>query len=161
MQIIWKSSKLAVNGSFYGCVMFNPRHWSGSQIRISMRITPNFELVFATVIVSLLAKFHQNPDHVQILFRITPNIELGLPMIITSLLTKFHQNATSSLREILLTNEQTNRQTNKHTKVIAISRFSREKNVQWNWFQLLHHIEKTSVFHCFVFNKLAQVVSYI
>ena len=70
------------------------KHWSGSQIRISIRITPNFELV--------------------------------LPMIINSLLTKFHQNPTSSLWEILLTNKQTNRQTNKHSKVIATSRFSRE-----------------------------------
>ena len=43
--------------------------------------------------------------------RITPNFELRLPMIITSLLTKFRQNPTSSLWEILLTNKQTNRQT--------------------------------------------------
>ena len=66
----------------------NEKQLSGSQIRISIRITPNFEL--------------------------------GLPKIITSLLTKFHQNPTSSLWEILLTN--------KHTKVIAISRFSPDKN---------------------------------
>ena len=43
--------------------------------------------------------------------RITPNFELRLPMIITSLLTKVRQNPTSSLWEILLTNKQTNRQT--------------------------------------------------
>ena len=49
-------------------------------------------------------------------------------MIITSLLTKFHQSPTSSFWEILLKNKQTNRQTNKHTKVIPISRFSRDKN---------------------------------
>ena len=55
------------------------KHLSGSPIRISIRITPNFELV--------------------------------LPMIITSLLTKFHQNPTSRFWEILLTNKQTNRQT--------------------------------------------------
>ena len=44
-------------------------------------------------------------------------------MIITSLLTKFHQNPTSRFWEILLTNKQTDRR----TKVIAISRFSRDK----------------------------------
>ena len=55
------------------------KQFSGSQIRISIRITPNFEL--------------------------------GLPMIITSLLTKSHQNPTSRFWEILLTNKQTNRQT--------------------------------------------------
>ena len=74
------------------------KQFSGSQIRISIRITPNFEY--------------------------------DLPMIITSLLTKFHQKPTTSLWEILLTNKQTNKQTNeqtsKHTKVIAISRFSRD-----------------------------------
>ena len=126
--------------------MFNPRDWSGSQIRISIRITPNFELVLAMVIASQLIKFHQNPTSTlwetlirisdfqnptcslwETLIRITPNFELCLLMIITSLLTKFHQNPTSSLWEILLTNQQTNkqtnkqtnRQTNKHTKVIA------------------------------------------
>ena len=57
-------------------------------------------------------------SQIRISIRITPNFELGLSMIITSLLTKFHQNPTSSLWEILLTN--------KHTKVIAISRFSRD-----------------------------------
>ena len=131
MHFLSWSFKLAVNGSFYGCVMFNPRHWSGSQIRISIRITPNFELVLAMVIASPLTKFHQNPTStlwetmirisdfqnptctlwetlIQILIRITPNFELGLPMIITSLLTKFHQNPTSSLWELLLANKQTN-----------------------------------------------------
>ena len=76
------------------------KHWTGSQIRISVRITPNFEL--------------------------------GLPMIITSLLTKFHQKPTSSLWEILLTN--------KHTKVIALSRFSRDNKFEqctWKFFCLL------------------------
>ena len=34
---------------------------SGSQIRISIRITPNFELVLPMSITSLLTKFHQNP----------------------------------------------------------------------------------------------------
>ena len=34
---------------------------SGSQIRISIRITPNFELVLPMIITSLLTKFHQNP----------------------------------------------------------------------------------------------------
>ena len=61
-------------------------------------------------------------SQIRISIRITPNFELRLPMIITSLLTKFLQNPTSSLWEILLTNKQTNR----HTKVIAISRFSRD-----------------------------------
>ena len=61
-------------------------------------------------------------SQIRISIRITPNFELGLPMIITSLLTKFHQNATSRFWEILLTDKQTNR----HTKVIAISRFSRD-----------------------------------
>ena len=55
------SFKFAVKQSFHGCVMFNPRHWSGSQIRISIRITPNFELVLAMVVASVLNKFHQNP----------------------------------------------------------------------------------------------------
>ena len=63
-------------------------------------------------------------SQIRISIRITPNFELRLPMIITSLITKFRQNPTSSLWEILLTNKQTNR----HTKVIAISRFSRDKN---------------------------------
>ena len=48
---------------------------------------------------------------IRISIRITPNFELVLPMIITSLLTKFHQNPTSRFWEILLTNKQTNRQT--------------------------------------------------
>ena len=61
-------------------------------------------------------------SQIRISIRITPNFELGLPMIITYLLTKFHQNPTSRFWEILLTNKQTNR----HTKVIAISRFSRD-----------------------------------
>ena len=78
------------------------KHWSGSQIRISIRIKPNFELVLA--------------------------------MIITSLLTKFHQNPTRSLWQIMLANKQTNRQTNKHTKVIAISRFSRDNK----WLKFLN-----------------------
>ena len=34
---------------------------SGSQIRISIRITPNFELGLPMIITSLLTKFHQNP----------------------------------------------------------------------------------------------------
>ena len=34
---------------------------SGSQIRISIRITPNFELGLLMIITSLLTKFHQNP----------------------------------------------------------------------------------------------------
>ena len=69
-------------------------------------------------------------SQIRISIRIKPNFELGLPMIITSLLTKFHQNPTSSLWEILPTNKHTKKQTNKHThtKVIAISRFSRKKN---------------------------------
>ena len=50
-------------------------------------------------------------SQIRISIRITPNFELGLPMIITSLLTKFHQNPTSRFWEILLTNKQTNRQT--------------------------------------------------
>ena len=50
-------------------------------------------------------------SQIRISIRITPNFELRLPMIITSLLTKFRQNPTSSLWEILLTNKQTNRQT--------------------------------------------------
>ena len=62
-------------------------------------------------------------SQIRISIQIKPNFELDLPMIITSLLTKFHQNPTSNLSEILLTNKQTN----KHTKVIAISRFSRDK----------------------------------
>ena len=37
------------------------KHWSGSHIRISIRITPNFELVLPMIITSLLTKFHQNP----------------------------------------------------------------------------------------------------
>ena len=37
------------------------KHWSGSQIRISIRITPNFELGLPMIITSLLTKFHQNP----------------------------------------------------------------------------------------------------
>ena len=61
MHFLSWSFKLAVNGSFYGCVMFNPRHWSGSQISISIQITPNFELVLAMVIGSLLTKSQQNP----------------------------------------------------------------------------------------------------
>ena len=128
-----------MNGSFYGCDIFNPRHWSGSQIKISIRITPNFELVLAMVIASLLTKFHQNPTSTlwetlirisdfqnptfsfwETSIRITPNFELGLPMIITSLLIKIHRNPTSSLWEILLTNkenkQQTNRKTNKPTQ---------------------------------------------
>ena len=80
----------------------NDKQLSGSQIRISIRITPNFEL--------------------------------GLPMIITSLLTKFHQNPTSRFWEILLTNKQTNR----HTKVIAISRFSRDKKMHCK--RIGHHL---------------------
>ena len=50
-------------------------------------------------------------SQIRISIRITPIFELRLPMIITSLLTKFLQNPTSSLWEILLTNKQTNRQT--------------------------------------------------
>ena len=50
-------------------------------------------------------------SQIRISIRITPNFELRLPMIITSLLTKFRQNPTSNLWEILLTNKQTNRQT--------------------------------------------------
>ena len=34
---------------------------SGSQIRISIRITPNFEPGLPMIITSLLTKFHQNP----------------------------------------------------------------------------------------------------
>ena len=64
---------------------------------------------------------------IRISIPITPNFELGLPMINTSLLTKFHQNPTSCLWEILLTNKLTN----KHTKVIAISRFSRDN--KWHY----------------------------
>ena len=37
------------------------KHWSGSQIRISIRVTPNFELGLPMIITSLLTKFHQNP----------------------------------------------------------------------------------------------------
>ena len=37
------------------------KHWSGSQIRISIRITLNFELGLPMIITSLLSKFHQNP----------------------------------------------------------------------------------------------------
>ena len=50
-------------------------------------------------------------SQIRISIRITPNFELRLPMIITSLLTKFRQNLTSRFWEILLTNKQTNRQT--------------------------------------------------
>ena len=35
---------------------------SGSQIRISIRITPKFELGLPMIITSLLTKFHQNPS---------------------------------------------------------------------------------------------------
>ena len=37
------------------------KHWSGSQIRISIRITPKFELGLPMIITSVLTKFHQNP----------------------------------------------------------------------------------------------------
>ena len=67
-------------------------------------------------------------SQIRISIRITPNFELGLPMIITSLLIKFHRNTTSSFWEILLTNKQTDR----HTKVIAKSRFSRDKKKFWS-----------------------------
>ena len=50
-------------------------------------------------------------SQIRISIRIRPNFELGLPMIIASLLTKFHQNPTSSFWELLLTNKQTNKQT--------------------------------------------------
>ena len=65
-------------------------------------------------------------------------------MIITSLLTKFHQNPTSSLWEILLTNKQTNR----HTKDIAISRFSRDnkKSIIKKSNDNIDKLEKTSEF---------------
>ena len=36
---------------------------SGSQIRISIRITPNFELGLPMIITSVLTKFHQNPTN--------------------------------------------------------------------------------------------------
>ena len=39
------------------------KHLSGSQIRISIRITPNFELGVPMVITSLLTIFHQNPTN--------------------------------------------------------------------------------------------------
>ena len=37
------------------------KHWSGSKIRISIWITPNFELGLPMIISSELTKFHQNP----------------------------------------------------------------------------------------------------
>ena len=37
---------------------------SGSQIRISIRITPNLELGLPMIITSLLTKFHQNPTSI-------------------------------------------------------------------------------------------------
>ena len=82
-------------------------------------------LYFPTIKIRPVVQEKQlSGSQIRISIRITTNFELGLPMIITSLLTKFHQNPTSSLWEILLTNKQTDR----HTKVIAISRFSRDKN---------------------------------
>ena len=52
-------------------------------------------------------------SQIRISIRITPNFDLDLPMIFASLLIKFHQNPTTSLWEILLTNKQTNKQTDK------------------------------------------------
>ena len=37
------------------------KQFSGSQIRISIRITPNFELALPMIITSVLTKFHHNP----------------------------------------------------------------------------------------------------
>ena len=99
---VWTTTTALKDWLYFPTIKVRPvvheKQLSGSQIRISIRITPNFEL--------------------------------GLPLIITSLLTKFHQNPTSSLWEILLTN--------KHTKVIAISRFSWDNNrliieMIWMW----------------------------
>ena len=100
MHFLSWSFKLAVNGSFYGCVIFNPRHWSGYQI---FKFRP------------VVYEKHWSGSQIRISIRITSNFELGLPMIITSLLTRFHQNPTSSFWEILLTNKQINKQTNKQT----------------------------------------------
>ena len=93
------------------------KHWSGSQIRISIRITPNFELGLPMIITSLLTKFHQNP---------TSSL---WEILLTNKQTNKHTNKQ--------TNKQTTRQTNKHTKVIAIFRFSRDSNsnhTHWDYF---------------------------
>ena len=42
----------------------NEKQLSGSQIRISIRITPNFELGLPMIITSLLTKLHQNPTDI-------------------------------------------------------------------------------------------------
>ena len=70
-------------------------------------------------------------SQIRISIRITPNFELGLPMIITSLLTKFHQNPTSRFWEILLTNKQTNRQTDTR-RWLQYPAF-RGIKMRWNW----------------------------
>ena len=41
--------------------VFHEKQLSGSKIRISIRITPNFELGLPVIITSLLTKFHPNP----------------------------------------------------------------------------------------------------
>ena len=76
---------------------------SGSQMRISIRISD------ADFNPDLRCGF-QSGSQMRISIRITPNFELGLSMIITSVHLKFHQNPTSSLREIPLTNKQTDKQ---------------------------------------------------
>ena len=80
--------------------VFYEKHWSGSQIQISIRITPNFELGLPMIIISLLTKFY------------------GIP---TSSLWEI-------LLTNKQANKQKNRQTNKQTKVIAKSRCSRDNN---------------------------------
>ena len=84
--------------------MFNPRHWSGSQIRISIRITPNFELVLAMVIASLLTKFHQNPTSTlwETLIRISDFQNPTCSLWETLIRISDFQNPTCSLWETLI-----------------------------------------------------------
>ena len=80
-------------------------------------------------------------SQIRISIRITPNFELRLPMIITSLLTKFRQNPTSSLWEILLTNKQTNRQTDtrRWRQYPAFRGIIKMQVMSGNYFVSFHH----------------------
>ena len=96
------------------------KHWSGSQIRISIRITPNFELGLPMIITSLLTKFHQNP---------TSSLwEILLTNKQTNIQTnkqtrKWHSETADSAKALNLSlAKQTNKQTDKQ-KILATQMF--------------------------------------
>ena len=54
------TERLAIISHYQNRPVVHEKQLSGSQIRISIRITPNFELGLPMIITSLLTKFHQN-----------------------------------------------------------------------------------------------------